>query len=77
MDWTCLELIHRKKTAKRDVCPLLQAAELSEIRKKEDLYRETGLKALREGKVGAILLAGGQGTRLGFDKAKKACLISE
>ena len=38
--------------------------------KKEDLYRETGLKALREGKVGAILLAGGQGTRLGFDKAK-------
>lgn len=48
----------------------LQATELSEIRKKEDLYRETGLKALREGKVGAILLAGGQGTRLGFDKAK-------
>ena len=51
--------------------PPLQAAELSEIRKKEDLYRETGLKALREGKVGAILLAGGQGTRLGFDKAKR------
>ena len=69
MDWSCLELIHRKKQQRGTFAPL-QAAELSEIRKKEDLYRETGLKALREGKVGAILLAGGQGTRLGFDKAK-------
>ena len=69
MDWTCLELIHQKKQQRGTFAPL-QATELSEIRKKEDLYRETGLKALREGKVGAILLAGGQGTRLGFDKAK-------
>ena len=69
MDWTCLELIHRKKQQRGTFAPL-QATELSEIRKKEDLYRETGLKALREGKVGAILLAGGQGTRLGYDKAK-------
>ena len=66
MDWTCLELIHQKKQQRGTFAPL-QATELSEIRKKEDLYRETGLKALREGKVGAILLAGGQGTRLGFD----------
>lgn len=69
MDWSCLELIHQKKQQRGTFAPL-QATELSEIRKKEDLYRETGLKALREGKVGAILLAGGQGTRLGFDKAK-------
>lgn len=58
------------KKQQRGTFAPLQAAELSEIRKKEDLYRETGLKALREGKVGAILLAGGQGTRLGFDKAR-------
>ena len=56
MDWTCLELIHQKKQQRGTFAPL-QATELSEIRKKEDLYRETGLKALREGKVGAILLA--------------------
>ena len=30
----------------------------------------TNLDAVKNGKVGAILLAGGQGTRLGFDKAK-------
>ena len=29
-----------------------------------------GISAIREGKAGAVLLAGGQGTRLGFDKAK-------
>ena len=56
MDWSCLELIHQKKQQRGTFAPL-QATELSEIRKKEDLYRETGLKALREGKVGAILLA--------------------
>ena len=39
MDWTCLELIHRKKQQRGTFAPL-QATELSEIRKKEDLYRE-------------------------------------
>lgn len=32
--------------------------------------RAIGLRKLAEGKVGAILVAGGQGTRLGFDKPK-------
>jgi UDP-N-acetylglucosamine/UDP-N-acetylgalactosamine diphosphorylase len=36
----------------------------------EDEAREAGEQALREGKVGTILVAGGQGTRLGFDHPK-------
>ena len=48
----------------------LAAMELSEIEANKDKYLATGLDAVKNGKVGAILLAGGQGTRLGFDKAK-------
>ena len=69
MDWSCLELIHQKKQPRGSFAPL-KAVELSEICANENVYRTQGLEAIRAGKVGAILLAGGQGTRLGFDKAK-------
>jgi UDP-N-acetylglucosamine/UDP-N-acetylgalactosamine diphosphorylase len=48
----------------------LFATTLGEIEAKRKSYKETGLKAIREGKVGAVLLAGGQGSRLGFDHPK-------
>ena len=33
-------------------------------------YKRIGIEAIREGKIGALLLAGGMGTRLGSDKPK-------
>ncbi len=48
----------------------LYATTLAEIEQNRALYTETGLAAIRAGKVGAVMLAGGQGTRLGFDKPK-------
>lgn len=69
MDWSCLELIHKEPLPRGRFEPL-RAMELSEIAEKKEEFREKGLGAIREGKVGAVLLAGGQGTRLGFDKAK-------
>lgn len=58
-----------KETEKGELAPL-GAVTLDEIRKNRKCYEETGVKAIQEGKVGAVLLAGGQGTRLGFDKPK-------
>ena len=69
MDWSYLDLIHRKKHERGTFEPL-KATEISEIKQRETEFRKAGLDAIRAGKVGAILLAGGQGTRLGFDKAK-------
>ena len=48
----------------------LYATTLAEIEQNRALFTETGLAAIRAGKVGAVMLAGGQGTRLGFDKPK-------
>lgn len=48
----------------------LAAMQLSEIRAKETEFRKLGLDAIRRGKVGAVLLAGGMGTRLGSEDPK-------
>ena len=69
MDWSYLDMIHNKEQQRGTFSPLA-AMELSEIEANKDKYLATGLDAVKNGKVGAILLAGGQGTRLGFDKAK-------
>jgi UDP-N-acetylglucosamine/UDP-N-acetylgalactosamine diphosphorylase len=71
IDWSVLEHIHRKETVnERGVFAPLEAVEISEIMSREAEFREIGLKEIRAGKVGAVLLAGGQGTRLGLDKPK-------
>ena len=48
----------------------IDAVEISEIEKSREKYKKTGLDAIRHGKVGAVLLAGGQGSRLGFESPK-------
>ena len=48
----------------------LFAMTLDEINKEQSNYSSVGMKAIREGKVGAVLLAGGQGSRLGFEHPK-------
>ena len=71
VDWSVLEQIERKETVnERGVFAPLEAVEADEIERRRDEFHELGIKALREGKVGAVLLAGGQGTRLGLDRPK-------
>lgn len=71
IDWSVLEHIKRKETVnERGVFAPLEAVEISEIEKRRSEFDALGKKALQEGKVGAVLLAGGQGTRLGLDRPK-------
>lgn len=71
LDLSLLELIQdgAKEVAKGKLEPL-GAVTLEEIQRKKGQYEKTGLDAIKACKVGAVLLAGGQGTRLGLDKPK-------
>ena len=61
---------HREELAQKGVITPLAAMQLSEIDANRESFTATGLEAIREGKVGAVLLAGGMGTRLGSDNPK-------
>lgn len=70
-DMSILEAcIHKEGLAKKGVITPLAAMRLDEIKANRDSFTATGLEAIRAGKVGAVLLAGGMGTRLGSDAPK-------
>ncbi|MCH5265617.1 MAG: UDPGP type 1 family protein [Lachnospiraceae bacterium] len=71
LDLSLLELIKEGvQEVKKGKIEPLGAVTLEEIEEKKDGYEKKGLQAIQACKVGAVLLAGGQGTRLGFDKPK-------
>ena len=55
---------------KRGKITPLGAMEIAEIEKNRAHFEKVGLEALRAQKIGAVLLAGGMGTRLGSDDPK-------
>ncbi|MBO4982246.1 MAG: UDPGP type 1 family protein [Lachnospiraceae bacterium] len=61
---------HKEDLVKKGVITPLAAMELSEIEAGREKFTEEGLAAIRKGKVGAVLLAGGMGTRLGSEDPK-------
>lgn len=58
-----------KEVPKGKLAPL-GALTLEEIDNKKEEFEAIGMEAIKACKVGAVLLAGGQGTRLGLDKPK-------
>lgn len=61
---------HPEELAARGVITPLAAMQLPEIQEKKEVFTTIGTEAVRAGKVGAVLLAGGMGTRLGSDDPK-------
>lgn len=63
------ELKKPNKQSATTITPI-KAMTLSEIEQKKSKLEKIGLDVLKQQKVGALLLAGGMGTRLGSDKPK-------
>lgn len=69
-DFEVIKSLEHKDDIKKGKITPLDAMVVDEIEKSREHFTEVGLKAIREGKVGAVLLAGGMGTRLGSDNPK-------
>lgn len=72
VDWSLWDLLrdYKGESAERGKLEPLGALEISEIEVRRAEFEARGVEALKAEKVGAVLLAGGQGTRLGLDKPK-------
>ena len=69
-DFSVIEQGKTGEAAKKGVISPLVSLELDEINEKKAHFKELGINAIKEGKVAAVLLAGGMGTRLGSDDPK-------
>lgn len=79
IDFSLLDLIKNgeKTTEKGVITPLEHAVSIDDIEKNREKFTKTGEDAIKQGKVAALLLAGGMGTRLGSDKPKGMYNIGE
>ena len=70
IDWETIALVGQdSEESEGDIEPL-GAVDVSQIEARKEEFTKAGIDAIKEGKIGAVLLAGGMGPRLGLDKPK-------
>lgn len=70
IDWSFLDSLIKKESNENSIIEPIGALSISDIKDNQASYKATGIKAIQDGKLCLLLLAGGQGTRLGHDKPK-------
>lgn len=70
LDFSYLDELAQNDLQKADKITPIKAMTKTEIDLKKSQFEKVGLEALKNKKVGALLLAGGMGTRLGSDNPK-------
>ena len=70
LDFSILQYCKENTTNQKGEIAPLAAMQLPEIEKKKEKYTKIGIEEIRQGKVAAVILAGGMGTRLGSDHPK-------
>ena len=64
------QCLHKEELNPRGKITPIEVMQLPEIESRREEYTKIGIEAIKAGKVGAVLLAGGMGTRLGSDAPK-------
>lgn len=79
IDFDLIKLIDNADTVedKGVITPLENSVSIKDIEENDEKFRAKGVEAIKAGKVAALLLAGGMGTRLGSDKPKGMYNIGE
>ncbi|MGN1104218.1 MAG: UTP--glucose-1-phosphate uridylyltransferase [Candidatus Coproplasma sp.] len=70
IDFSAFKALNAEEKKELGEVTPIDALPLKEIKKQSSRFMQTGNAAIKEWKVGVVLLAGGQGTRLGFDGPK-------